>query len=97
MTSPVVADVCRPVADRAKPGPMNSAVHAIWDLVGLSCVADAVRLERHLRALPGVHAAVVNPVTERVYLTFDRRALSEPEVAAAIARLGFHAERADAR
>jgi cation transport ATPase len=69
-------------------------IHRAWDVSGLTCFADAIRLERHLRTVPGVHAAVVNPVTERVYLTFDRRMLAEDAAAAAIDHQGVHAWRA---
>lgn len=65
MSPPVSAGDLRPAPDHANPGQVGDVIHALWDLAGVTCVADAIRLERHLRALTGVRAAVVNPVSER--------------------------------
>lgn len=97
MSTLITAHLSRCVADRATSMQLPDVVHAIWDLTGLTCYADAVRLERHLRALPGVRAAVVNPATERIYLTFDRWVMSESVADAAISGLGYRAWRVDLR
>lgn len=60
-----------------------------WDIAGLTCAADAVRLERHLRTIGGVIDVVVNPVTERAYLTFDAALVSPDALREAIDDAGF--------
>lgn len=97
MSTQMTAHLSRRAGDRATSPQLPDVVHAVWDLTGLTCYADAVRLERHLRSLPGVRAAVVNPATERIYLTFDRQVLSESDADAAIAGLGYRAWRVDLR
>lgn len=77
-----------PVAAASTP---SAAVHGAWDIAGLTCEADALRLEHRLERLRGVLDAVVNPVTERAYVTFDPRGLSESELRAAILRFGDRA------
>lgn len=63
-------------ADRARsievtePSDVARLVRGEWNIVGLSCPADAIRLERHLREVHGVSNVVVNPVTERMYVSF---------------------------
>jgi Cu+-exporting ATPase len=46
--------------------------HVTVSVGGLTCASDAVRLERHIRRSQGVIDVVVNPITDRAYITIDR-------------------------
>lgn len=50
---------------------MNRSRRYELSAAGLSCAGDAPVLARKLEGLPGVVAAVVNPVTETAYIDVD--------------------------
>lgn len=52
--------------------PTSSLAHVTVSVGGLTCASDAVRLEHHIRRSQGVIDVVVNPITERAYITIDR-------------------------
>lgn len=58
---------------------------------GMSCAAEAVRLERHLLHQHGVISAVVNPVTERAYIDYDAASIGETDLVAYIESIGYRA------
>ena len=60
-------------------------------VIGLTCVADAMRLERHLGNLLGVREATVNPVTDTAYITFDPLHITNDQLMAAITEAGLRA------
>lgn len=60
-----------------------------WDVSGLSCAADAARLERRLRRVDGVLEAVVNPITERAYVAIDPQRLNDEGLRAAVEDAGY--------
>ena len=72
--------------------PSEVVQHKSIPVIELTCVADARRLERELRHRPGVLEAVVNPVTDRAYITFDAGRVTEDELCQLILQLGFDAE-----
>jgi len=57
---------------------------------GMYCAACSWLIETTLSALPGVLDAGVNPVTHRLRLSFDRKAIGLGDVLATLARLGYH-------
>jgi copper chaperone CopZ len=72
-----------------EPSDVAPLVRREWNIVGLTCPADAIRLERHLRDVPGVHSVVVNPVTDRAYVSFDGCAVSEHRLREVVERFGY--------
>ena len=81
--TPTEANALSEQPDDAEPA------QAQWDIHGLTCAADATRLERHLRAIPGVISVVVNPVVERAYVTFDASRVSPQELLDGVSDAGF--------
>lgn len=65
---------------------------AHWNIVGLTCPADATRLERELGHIPGVISVVVNPLTERADIRFNASVVSELELRGGVERSGFGLE-----
>lgn len=63
-----------------------------WNIVGLTCPADATRLERELGHIPGVISVVVNPLTERADIRFDASVVSELGLRDGVERSGFGIE-----
>lgn len=62
-------------------------------IVGLSCGGGgALTVERAMERLPGVRRVYVNPATEMAYVEFDPERVGLQELAAAVDRIGFHAE-----
>ncbi|MFI5315603.1 MAG: heavy metal translocating P-type ATPase [Myxococcota bacterium] len=60
-------------------------------LGGLRCAGCAARVERELRAAPGVRAASVNFATERALVRFDAGATDAAALAARVEALGYRA------
>jgi heavy metal translocating P-type ATPase len=60
-------------------------------LDGLRCAGCAGRVERELRAAPGVEAASVNYTTGRAWVRFDPRRTAPADLSARIEALGYQA------
>jgi len=58
---------------------------------GLRCAACAQRVERELRAAPGVRDATVSFATQRALVRFDARATDAASLAARVEALGYRA------
>lgn len=58
-------------------------------VLGMTCAACVRRVERAVKAVPGVRDAQVNLVTHRATVAFEPGTASEDAVAAAIARAGY--------
>lgn len=63
-----------------------------WNVVGLTCPADATRLERELGHIPGVISVVVNPLTEQADIRFNASVVSELELRDGVKRSGYGLE-----
>jgi Cu+-exporting ATPase len=65
--------------------------HFSFDIGGMTCAACATRVEKALRAVPGVTAANVNLALERADVTIIAGRLGEQDLAAAVSRAGYEA------
>src|SRR5579871_1110000 len=63
-------------------------LHLVLPIEGMTCATCAGRVEKALRALPGV-AATVNLSSERADVDFDPRRVSPETLADAITRAGY--------
>ncbi len=63
---------------------------------GMTCASCVLRVERALKATPGVQEAHVNLVTRRASVAFDRAATSPEALARAIEAVGYEVPRAAA-
>lgn len=71
-------------------GPGSSAGGWTLSLGGLTCAACALRVERALRALPGVAAVAVNPVNDQARVEAAAgQALDLADLVAAVERAGY--------
>ena len=70
----------------------SEPVSAHWNVVGLTCPADATRLERELGHIPGVISVVVNPLTEQADIRFNASVVSELELRDGVKRSGYGLE-----
>lgn len=64
-------------------------------LDGLRCGGCALRVERELRAAPGVHEATVNYTTQRALVRFEAATTDAAALAARVESLGYRASRYD--
>jgi Cu2+-exporting ATPase len=64
-------------------------------LGGLRCSGCALRVERELRAAPGVREAVVNYATQRALVRFEAGATDAAALVARVEALGYRASRYD--
>ena len=58
-------------------------------ITGMTCAACVRRIEKGLRAVPGVHEATVNLVTQRASIRFDPSATSAATLAGAVEKAGY--------
>lgn len=58
---------------------------------GMSCAACAARIEKSLRALPGIESANVNFASSNALVSFNSTLLKSEDIAAQVRRLGFTA------
>ncbi|KWR89265.1 heavy metal translocating P-type ATPase [Cupriavidus sp. IDO] len=84
----VLPAAARAVADAGYEVPREMAELAISDMTCASCVS---RVEKALRAVPGVLDAQVNLATERASVTMLRGAADTAALVAAVARAGYGA------
>src|SRR5690606_20053470 len=61
---------------------------------GMTCASCVVRVERALKAVPGVEAAHVNLVTQRASVRFDAGRATPAALAGAIEAAGYEVPRA---
>ena len=61
------------------------------DVGGMTCASCAGRVERALRAVPGVSGATVNLATERATVSIENNALASDQLIAAIEKAGYSA------
>lgn len=59
---------------------------------GMSCAACSARVERKLKATPGIVTAAVNLATEKATVTYNPAMLSLPEIIKGIAEAGYEGE-----
>jgi len=60
-----------------------------FGITGVTCAGEAAGLERRLRTCVGVLKAVVNPVTECAYITYDPSLVDLPTLVSAIEAAGY--------
>ncbi|SOY78565.1 copper transporting P-type ATPase [Cupriavidus taiwanensis] len=84
----VLAAAARAVADAGYAVPHDTIALHITDMTCASCVA---RVEKALRAVPGVVEATVNLATERASVTLLRGAADAAALAGAVVRAGYGA------
>ena len=88
---PSVTDVPSMVRVVERSGFSVPEQHYSFGIGGMTCSACSTRVEKALRALPGVTAANVNLALERADVTAVAGRLGEQDLAAAVAKAGFEA------
>ena len=73
----------------ATPPPAVAASQATLGVEGMTCAACSTRVEKALRAVPGVGSATVNLATERATVAFDATETSPLALAQAVQRAGY--------
>ncbi|XXY22124.1 heavy metal translocating P-type ATPase [Sorangium sp. So ce216] len=73
----------------AMPSPAAPRARADLPVQGMTCAACVRRVERALRAAPGVQEAAVNLVTQRATVAYDARATTPAALARAIVEAGY--------
>ncbi|MCY1071858.1 heavy metal translocating P-type ATPase [Nannocystis sp. RBIL2] len=76
--------------------PEDAASRADLPIEGMTCASCVVRVERALKAVPGVEEAHVNLVTGRASVTFDSAAATHAALTRAIEDAGYEVPRAAA-
>ncbi|HEX2863930.1 MAG TPA: copper ion binding protein, partial [Deinococcales bacterium] len=71
--------------------PANQASHATFSVGGMTCANCVARVERSLKAVPGVSDAAVNLATERASVTFDPAAANPAALVQAVQQAGYDA------
>lgn len=61
-------------------------------ITGMTCSACSARIERTLKKLEGINEAKVNFATEKLYVTFNEKVLSEENIISAIKKAGYGIE-----
>ncbi|MGI6566196.1 MAG: heavy metal translocating P-type ATPase [Limnochordia bacterium] len=64
---------------------------ATLKISGMSCAACVSRVERGLRAVPGVEECVVNLTTEKAVITYDSSAAQVADLKQAVEQMGYQA------
>jgi Cu+-exporting ATPase len=72
----------------------EDAAHADLPIQGMTCASCVVRVERALKAVPGVEEAHVNLVTQRASVSYDAAAATPDALARAIEDAGYEVPRA---
>lgn len=68
------------------------APHVVrFDIEGLTCAAEAIRLEHRLTGSHGVLRVTVNPINEIAYVGFDPTQVTPDEIKGRIEAAGFGA------
>ena len=71
------------------PSPEKALARATLGIGGMTCAACSTRVEKALRAVPGVHEATVNLATERATVAFDASETTPLALAEAVQRTGY--------
>ena len=69
--------------------PEKALARATLGIGGMTCAACSTRVEKALRAVPGVHEATVNLATERATVAFDASETTPLALAEAVQRTGY--------
>ncbi len=88
VASACAAGPCRPLPTNNSE-PMNTRIKARFPVDGMSCAGCAVRLEKALRALPGVAEANVNFALARASVEYDGDGLRTPDIRDTVVNAGF--------
>ncbi len=64
-------------------------VRKICKVYGMNCAACSSTVEKTLNSLKGINNAAVNLATEEASLEYDEKAISEKEIAEAVAKSGY--------
>ena len=75
------------------PRPRDAGGTADIGIIGMTCAACVRRIEKALRAVPGVREATVNLVTNRATVGFDPAVTSTAALEAAIQKAGYEVAR----
>jgi Cu+-exporting ATPase len=67
----------------------DTSIPAELTITGMTCAACVRRIEKAVRAVPGVNEATVNLVTQRASIRFDPAATQESALVAAIENAGY--------
>jgi Cu+-exporting ATPase len=73
----------------ARPAAPAPDADADLTIIGMTCAACVRRIEKALRAVPGVHEATVNLATQRASVRFDPDITGTPALVAAIEKAGY--------
>ncbi|XXX82389.1 heavy metal translocating P-type ATPase [Sorangium sp. So ce134] len=76
-------------APAAKAAPAAQRARADLPVQGMTCAACVRRVEKALRAMPGVEEATVNLVTQRATIAYDAQAVTPAALAHAIVEAGY--------
>src|SRR5687768_17391503 len=71
------------------PEPNLSLSSEDLDILGMTCAACVRRVDKALRAVPGVQDAHVNLVTNRATVRFDAALTTQSALEAAVAKAGY--------
>ena len=77
--------------NRSQLGANGELQQATLKISGMTCAACVARVERGLRAVPGVKDCVVNLTTERATITYDGAAAQVADFKQAVEQMGYHA------
>ncbi|WP_437994306.1 heavy metal translocating P-type ATPase [Sorangium sp. So ce145] len=85
-----MATIPQPVQQTsAKAAPAAQGARTELPVQGMTCAACVRRVEKALRAAPGVQDAAVNLVTRRATITYDAQATTPAALASAIVEAGY--------
>jgi Cu+-exporting ATPase len=76
-------------ASMAKDAPFERTEQTDLSITGMTCAACVRRIEKAVRAVPGVSEAVINLVTQRASVSFDPRKTERDKVVSAIENAGY--------
>jgi Cu+-exporting ATPase len=77
------------VARVERPAEAPDIRHLSLPIEGMTCASCVARVEKAVRAVPGVHAVSVNLANERADIDLDPARAQPADIAAAIARAGY--------
>ena len=70
----------------------SKTAKAVFSLFNLGCSSCFAVIERRLRNLPGIKGAVVNYVTDTVWVNYDPEHLEAEDIRTFIRKLGYETE-----
>jgi Cu+-exporting ATPase len=72
-------------------GETHSAIQAVFTIEGMTCASCAMRVEKGLKKVPGVHDAQVNLATEKATVTYNPIATGVPQMVQKVEATGYRA------